>query len=188
MNKLIFEVILYFCRRGQENLHPLKVSDFEIKIGADRYKYVQKITSELDKNHQGNSVISDIEGTGGKMYETSGNAMCPVASFAKYLSKRHNDIDRLFLHPKDGFVESESVWYRKEPISTNTMAGFMKRLSHTAELSTEYTNHCIRATTITILNDSGFESRHIVTVSGQKNQASLTSYCYDTSGILFNKV
>jgi hypothetical protein len=51
LNKLIFEVILYFCRRGQENLHTLKVSDFEIKIGADRYKSVQKITSELDKIH-----------------------------------------------------------------------------------------------------------------------------------------
>ena len=178
---------MYFCRRGQENLHTLKVSDFEIKIGADRYKYVQKITSELDKNHQGNSVISDIEGTGGKMYETPGNAMCPVASFEKYLSKRHSGTDRLFLHPKDSFVESESVWYRKEPIGANTMAGFMKRLSRTAELSTEYTNHFIPATTITLLNDSGFESRHIVTVSGHKNQASPTSYCYDTSGILFNK-
>ena len=147
LNKLIFEVILYFCRRGQENLHTLKVSDFEIKIGADRYKYVQKITSELDKNHQGNSVISDIEGTGGKMYETSGNVMCPVA-------KGHNGTDRLFLHPKDSFVESESAWYRKEPIGANTMAEFTKRLSHTAELSTEYTNHCNWATTITLLNDS----------------------------------
>jgi hypothetical protein len=68
------------------------------------------------------------------------------------------------------------------------MAEFMKRLSHTSELSTEYTNYCIRATTITILNDSGFQSRHIVTMSGHKNQASLTSYCYDTSGILFNQV
>jgi hypothetical protein len=160
---LIFEVILYFCRRGQENLHIL--SDFESKIGADRYKYVQKITSELDKNHQGNSVISDIEGTDGKMYETPGNAMCPASSFEKYLSKRHNGIDRLFVHPKDCFVESESAWYRKEPIGANTLAGFMKRISRTAELSTEYTNHCIRATTITLLNDSGFESRHNVTVS-----------------------
>jgi hypothetical protein len=54
---LIFEVILYFCRRGQENLHTLKVSDFEIKIGVDRYKSVQKITSELDKIHQGDSFL-----------------------------------------------------------------------------------------------------------------------------------
>ena len=100
---------MYFCRRGQENLHILKVSDFEIKIGTDRYKYVQKITSELDKNHQGNGVISDIEGIGDQMYETSGNAMCPVASFEKYLAKRHNGTDRLFLHPKDSFVKSESA-------------------------------------------------------------------------------
>ena len=178
---------MYFCRRGQENLHTLKVSDFEIKIGVDRYKSVQKITSELDKIHQGNSVISDIEGTGGKMYETPGNAMCPNASFEKYLSKRHNGTNRLFVHPKDSFVESESAWCRKESIGANAMAGFMKNLSRIAELSTEYTNHCIPATTITLLNDSGFESRHIVTVSGHKNQASLTSYCYDTSGILFKK-
>jgi hypothetical protein len=91
---------LYFCRRGQENLHTLKVSDFEINIGADRYKSVQKITSELDKYRQGNSVISDIEGTGGKMYETPGNAMCPVASFEKYLSKRHNGTDLFSCIPK----------------------------------------------------------------------------------------
>ena len=99
----------------------------------------------------------------------------------KYLAKGHNGTDRLFLHPKDSFVESESVWYRKEPFGATTMSEFMKRLSRTAVLSTEYTNHCIRATTITLLNDSGFESRHIVTVSGHKNQASLTSYCYEQS-------
>jgi hypothetical protein len=58
----------------------------QIKIGADRYKSVQKITSELDKIHQGNSVISDIEGTGGKMYETPRNAMCPVA-IQNYIKK-----------------------------------------------------------------------------------------------------
>ena len=68
-------------------------------------------TNMSRKLHQNlrNSAISEIEETGGKMYETPGNAMCPGASFEKYLSKRHNDIDRLFLHPKDGFAESESV-------------------------------------------------------------------------------
>jgi hypothetical protein len=61
------------------------------------------------------------------------------ASFEKYLSKRHNGTDRLFVHPKDSFVESESAWCRKESIGANAMAGFMKNLSRIAELSTEYT-------------------------------------------------
>jgi len=141
---------------------------------------VEKVTSELDKNHQGNSSNNEPEGTSGKMYATR-NEICPVASFEKYLSKRNTETDRLFLHPKDTFIDY-GVWYINEPLGVNILSCFMKKLSMIAELSSIYTNHYIRATTITLLNPCGFESRHIVTVSGHKNQASLSSYCYDTSG------
>lgn len=39
-----------------------------------------------------------------------------------------------------------------------------------------YTNHSIRATAVTILDKSGFEARHIMAVSGHKNEASIRSY------------
>ena len=58
----------------------------------------------------------------------------------------------------------------------------MKTISKSAGLSQEYTNHCIRSTSITLLNHCGFESRHISTVNGHRNTASLSSYCIDTSG------
>ena len=48
VNKVIFEIIPCFCRRGQENLRMLKVTDFKIKTGTDGVKYLQKVTSELD--------------------------------------------------------------------------------------------------------------------------------------------
>lgn len=181
VNKVIFEIILYFCRRGQESLANLKVTNFAIKTSVDGVKYVHKITSELDKNHQGNTSTNDPEGTGGKMYAT-GNDICCVLSFEKYLTKRHQETDRLFLHPKDMFIDSDTVWYRKEPMGVDTLSTFMKRMSTMAELSPVYSNHCIRAITISLLNHGGFESRHVVTVSGHRNEASLASYCYDTSG------
>ncbi|XP_062607573.1 uncharacterized protein LOC134269398 [Saccostrea cucullata] len=74
-----------------------------------------------------------------------------------------------------------TVWYRNEPVGLNKLKTFMKNLSKSAGLTKEYTNHCIRSTTITLLNNCGFESRHIATISGHRNEASLASYCYDTS-------
>ena len=39
----------------------------------------------------------------------------------------------------------------------------------------------MRATCITVLSDSGFEARHIVTISGHRNEQSVQNYVRDTS-------
>jgi hypothetical protein len=82
VNMVIFEVILYFCRRGQENLHELTIHHFTIKRDENNVTFVEKAISELTTIHQG--VTSEEEGTGGKMNET-GLELYPVASFEKYL-------------------------------------------------------------------------------------------------------
>ena len=57
----------------------------------------------------------------------------------------------------------------------------MKILSVEANLSGIYTNHCLRATCITALDQAGFEARHIMTLSGQKTEASIRSYSRNVS-------
>ena len=52
----------------------------------------------------------------------------------------------------------------------------MKRISEQAHLSTLYTNHCLRATTIVHPKEAGVEDRKICEISGHKNPASLTAY------------
>jgi hypothetical protein len=52
----------------------------------------------------------------------------------------------------------------------------MSNLSDEAKLSRRYTNHCIRATSITTLDHQGIEARHIMGVSGHKNEQSIKSY------------
>ena len=49
LNKVFFEIILYFCRRGQENLPEMKPDDFETKTDDDGKQYICKVTSELTK-------------------------------------------------------------------------------------------------------------------------------------------
>lgn len=52
----------------------------------------------------------------------------------------------------------------------------MKDISRDAELSLLYTNHSIRATCITLLDNAGIEARHIMVQSGHKSESSIRSY------------
>ena len=62
-----------------------------------------------------------------------------------------------------------------------TLHDKMKKLSIEAKLSCVYTNHSIRATTITIHNECGYEARHIMALSGHRSESSIRSYASQTS-------
>ena len=57
----------------------------------------------------------------------------------------------------------------------------MKHLSKDAGLSTIYTNHSVRATTVDLLAHSGVPDREIMHITGHKCGASLSSYNADSS-------
>ena len=48
-NKVFFEVMLYFCRRGRQNLRQLKKTDFSFNTDSTGARYVCKATDELTK-------------------------------------------------------------------------------------------------------------------------------------------
>ncbi|CAG2236436.1 unnamed protein product [Mytilus edulis] len=52
----------------------------------------------------------------------------------------------------------------------------MGDISMNAGCSRLYTAHCLRATAIQGMNDAGFELRHIMYMSGHKNESSVKSY------------
>ena len=52
----------------------------------------------------------------------------------------------------------------------------MKKMSKEVRLWREYTNHPIRATSVTILNKPGFATRHVMCVSGHRHESSVRSY------------
>ena len=51
----------------------------------------------------------------------------------------------------------------------------MKNLSKQLNLSKLCTNHSLRATTITLLDNKDFEARHIISISGNKTESSIRS-------------
>lgn len=52
----------------------------------------------------------------------------------------------------------------------------MKNLFKKVRLSMIYTSHCLRATSITELDRSGFEARLIMSISGHQSESSIRSY------------
>ena len=75
----------------------------------------------------------------------------------------------------------DDIWYCNAPIGAHGLSDRMTDISKLSGLSRIYSNHSIRATCITLLDDSGIEARHIMRVSGHRNEASIRSYasCLD---------
>ena len=112
---------------------------------------------------------------GGVMYVTEG-VWCPVASFEKCLEHLNPKNEFLFQRPKKEVSSDAIVWYDKMVVGERSLGDMMKRISKEANLSRIYTNHSIRATAVTILDKSGFEARHIMTVSWHRNESSTRAY------------
>ena len=117
--------MLYFCRRGRQNLRQLKktdFSDFSFNTDGTGARYVCKTTDELTKNRR-----EDDEGfDGGVMYEKPGPNY-PVASFELYLSHLNPLNEFLFQRPKRNVSSSENVWYDNMVIGERTLGEKMKK-------------------------------------------------------------
>ena len=173
-----FSIMFHLIRRGRENLRLHKRQSFSVSVDGAGRKYVYQHLDELDKNHRQNDDPFDSSGDG-RMYENTENpASCPVKAFELYLSKLNPSLDSLWQRPKafDNFNESDSVWYCNAPLGKNTLGSLMKTISVEYKLSKVYTNHCIRSTAVSVLDNNNFEARHIMRVSSHKSETSIRSY------------
>jgi len=174
-NKVFFEVMLYFCRRGRQNLRDLKKEDFRIGTDPDGVKYVYKAKDELTKNHRENDEAQETQ----TMFASDG-ASCPVLSL---ISTQRMDTSFKYdlPRPRKSIKPTDEIWYDNMVVGLRTLGDKMKRISTAAELSYVYTNHSIRTTSITILDECGYEARHIMAVSGHRNENSIRSNASRTS-------
>ena len=141
---------------------------------SDGKEYVTYSATETTKNHQGGYKQKDTDYADGRMYGKG------VTLLKFMLSKLHPDLDRLFQHPLKHFTK-EGHWYRKEPVGKDTLGKLMPNISKKAGLSITYTCHCVRASTITTLLESGVDPAIIVQITKHKNVSSLQHYVSDLS-------
>jgi len=87
----------------------------------------------------------------------------------------------LFNHCVKNASLDENIWYSNTSVKQYQFSHFMSDISRNADCSRLYTPHCLRPTDIQGMNDAGYEIRHIMYMSGHKNEGSVRSYNRDCS-------
>ena len=170
--KVFFELLLHFGRRGREGLRSLKKTDIIFQHDSEGREYATLSSNSLEKNHQG---FSSREREHVQLMYATGTDSCPVSSLKLYLSKLINTCPHFFQRPLSCWKSRES-WYGSQPLGVNTLSNMMSNISDVCNLSKRYTNHSIRATTVTTLRDIGMEPSDIIAVTGHRNVQSLEHY------------
>ena len=178
-NKVCFEVMLSFCRRGQENLRELKRYSFGFGMDASGRRYALFRIETSSQRIEGK--IVKLKKVDLCMRDRMIQCVLHVHSLDMYISKLNPECNTFFQRHKKQTTEGSLAWYDKQVVGTNTLGSKMKPLSKQAQLSREYTNHSIRTTSVTILDQCGFEARHIMCISGHKSETSIRSYTSKTS-------
>ena len=93
-----------------------------------------------------------------------------------YISKLNPKVDAFFQYPRKNWQPDDDVWFEARPIGVNKLDDMMKTISKMAGLSKSYTNHSVRATAITLWSNAGIPNRHIMAISGHRNEQSLAHY------------
>ena len=73
-------------------------------------------------------------------------------------------------------TDADNVWYVNAPLGKNTPGAMTKKISEAAGCSRVYTNHSLRATSVTSLDHAGYTSRDIMTVSRHRSESSIKHY------------
>ncbi|XP_071503783.1 uncharacterized protein KIAA1958 homolog [Diadema antillarum] len=169
-NKVFMDVMVYFGQRGRESLRDMKPDDYVFNTDELGNRYFER-RDTFTKSRREN----ENEEFGGRMYELKGSRKCPVNSLVKYKELLNPSCTAFWQRPKSKPTEV-GPWYDNAPLGINTIGSKMNKIAVGAGWITKYTNHSLRATTVTSLNDAGFESRDIMTVTGHKAESSLKHY------------
>ncbi|CAC5416166.1 unnamed protein product [Mytilus coruscus] len=140
-NKVFWDIMLNFRRRGQEVLSDLKKTTYA-KCKDDKGQEYYKMTyNECDKTHHG--VDSKENSRDVRMYAKLGDIHCPVFSLDFYLGTLSPRCTAFFQQELQ--YPKPTIWYAAQPIGKK-LAHMMSRIFEEAGISIRYTNHCLRAT------------------------------------------
>ena len=167
-----FHLSIHFALRSKEIQTTIRKSDIVFETDSEGKEYASLRRDFLAKNCPG--------GIKGREYESCSRLQEPrqVEALKKLLAKLHPGVERLFQRGfKGNQPESKPTWFKKAPLDHTVLGDMLPRISEAARLSRRYTNHCLRATSVGILKDSGFDDRAVCRLTGHNNPQSLESYC-----------
>ena len=176
-----FYLGLFFGRRGRENQREMKPGMLALRktpLGIEYFELNRQFPGSLPatKNHQGGLLDAEDE-SDAKIFSVPDSPRCPVQTIKNFLAHLNPKLDTLFQRPREKInPDEDTVWFCNQPIGASTLDNMLKSMSRRAGIEPYLTNHCLRATSVTILSDSDCETRHIKAVTGHRSDTSIESY------------
>ena len=132
------------------------------------------------KNRQGGFNNLNADNKVVRQFEnTSGSGVCHVRILDKYLEKippGAKEADVFYLTPVHKLTDSSKPWFTKVPVGKNRLNSMMKEMCSQAGLSTEFTNHSLRAYGATSLFQAKVPEKLIQQRTGHKSLKALRQY------------
>ena len=149
-----FYITLYFGKRGRENQRKLTKEMLSLQSTPQGRQYYELRNLLGSKIHLGGLHDSNDE-SDGEMFAVPNSLRCPVKTVQNYLNHLNTELEILFQRPREASykfqAQRDQVWFSNSPIGESTLGNMMKTMSLAAE--THLTNHCVRATSVTVLSD-----------------------------------
>ena len=161
--------------RGRELYRQIRKDSVKIVKDDTQQSFVCIEQSATEKNHQGSSASDQGRIDRGRIYESAFGCATITELFSLYMDKLNPESPWFFQTPKAATHAGEP-WYKKEPVGINTIGKIMPKISAAASLSKTYTNHCVRATTITVLFRGGVRPQSIMARTGHRTLQGLNPY------------
>ena len=175
-----FYITFYFGKRGRENQRKLTSDMLVLRSTSQGRRYYEFRSHFASKNHQG-GLTDNPDESDGKLFEVPNSKRCPVKTLESFLKHLNPNLQALFQRPREVSTkcqpQRDEVWYCNSPVGKSMLENMMKNMSTSAGIAPHLTNHCVRATSVTVLSDHNIEARHIKTVTGHKSDNSIESYC-----------
>lgn len=184
LREVWFSITYHLGLRGREAQRHLTLDSLVINTDSDGKRYVGLAHDFITKNTKASQALNrnDFETIRqARMYELKDKEKeqkCPVEAFELYLSKLSTTKNISVLFRKSlRNPKTDEPWYSEIVLGKNTLGSMMKTISKDAGLSKTYTNHSIRVTTVNVLKEAGYTNDKIQSVTGHRNEASVSRYC-----------
>ena len=170
-DEVFFSICYFFGFRGREWLRDLTKDSVVLRKSPDGGDYIDLLKETAEKNVRAEKHHSVKQAI---MTATPDNpSKCPVEALKIYLSKLPTQC--LWPKPRKNWSD-EHFFSDKQVLGKNTLMGMMKDISKRARLSCIYSNHSIRSTVVTNLQEKNHSVEDCQLVTGQKRKESVERY------------
>ena len=164
---VFFYVGLNFALRGVQEQHDLVPAQFS-RVPADRKVYDASVyyeyTEFLSKNNQHRFKDINSKNKCVRAYAIPGSECCLVKLLDFYMPLLPSDSPYFYMQGLENFPSDSSKFaYKKQRVGVNTLKNMLPDLSQKSGIGVHYTNHSLRATSLTRMFNNGLPEKDIWT-------------------------